>query len=127
MPKRGRPWKTICKHGHNLSETRRQNKAGNFYCSTCRKDRERQDRLRYLYGENATPALYDELYDQQGGRCAICGAPPNGRRLGLDHDHDTGEIRGLLCVNCNSAIGKLCEEPALFEIAVVYLTRGRSG
>ena len=41
---------------------------------------------------------------EQGGGCAICGAPPKTRRLHVDHDHKTGEIRGLLCYRCNKAL-----------------------
>ena len=40
----------------------------------------------------------------------------------VDHDHATGEIRGLLCVNCNSAIGKLRDDPILLQRATCYLT-----
>jgi hypothetical protein len=49
----------------------------------------------------ATPAKYLELKEEQGGVCAICGNHPNKRELALDHNHETGEIRGLLCYRCN--------------------------
>lgn len=54
---------------------------------------------------------YNELYKQfrklQNGCCAICGKPEEqeGRRLALDHDHQTGVVRGLLCYRCNSGLG----------------------
>jgi hypothetical protein len=44
---------------------------------------------------------YDELLELQGGVCAICGAKPGTRRLHIDHDHKTMELRGLLCHRCN--------------------------
>jgi recombination endonuclease VII len=44
---------------------------------------------------------YDELLELQRGRCAICGAEPGTRRLNIDHDHRTMELRGLLCHSCN--------------------------
>jgi len=47
---------------------------------------------------------YDALLKHQGGGCAICGRPPKKRRLDMDHDHRTMEIRGLLCVRCNRAL-----------------------
>ena len=46
-----------------------------------------------------------QLYQSQNGRCAICDAPPNGRRLSLDHDHKTGRPREFLCCKCNTAVG----------------------
>lgn len=53
---------------------------------------------------------YDELFDGQGGVCAICGGSnPDGRRLAVDHDHETGEIRGLLCYRCNRYIVGIIE------------------
>src|SRR5438094_9480440 len=45
---------------------------------------------------------YEEMLAKQGGVCAICGAPPpEGTSLHVDHDHETGEVRGLLCFPCN--------------------------
>ena len=44
---------------------------------------------------------YDQMFEQQNGVCAICRKIPVGRRLGIDHNHKTGKIRGLLCNHCN--------------------------
>ena len=54
---------------------------------------------------------YWMLYEGQGGRCCICRVA-NGttKRLAVDHDHDTGEVRGLLCGPCNITIGRLREQ-----------------
>jgi len=51
---------------------------------------------------------YERLLAQQGGRCAICGADkPSAKRqnFAVDHDHVTGQVRGLLCIRCNSHLG----------------------
>lgn len=65
-----------------------------------------------------TVAQYDELLKAQGGVCAICKRPEsilhhgkNNQVLAVDHDHDTGAIRGLLCFGCNIGLGRL--EPYL--------------
>lgn len=58
--------------------------------------------LRNKYG--ITEAQYSALYDAQGGRCAVCGCIPN-ERLAVDHDHETGVVRGLLCRRCNLELG----------------------
>jgi hypothetical protein len=54
-----------------------------------------------------TQEQYEEMLSEQNGGCAICGITEatNGRRLAVDHDHQTGEVRGLLCNNCNVAVG----------------------
>lgn len=61
----------------------------------------------------------------QNGGCAICVAKqagrPGARRLIVDHDHVTGEIRGLLCHRCNAAIGLLNDDADLVAKAVTYL------
>jgi hypothetical protein len=80
-----------------------------------------------------TVADYDALLKRQGGVCAICGKDePNahGRtgkqfRLAVDHCHDTGQVRGLLCQKCNRAIGLLGDDPVLMRKAISYLLRAR--
>jgi hypothetical protein len=60
-----------------------------------------------IYG--ATPEIYEELEKKQDGNCAICGIRRlrgKDRYLHLDHNHKTGEIRGLLCYICNTTLGK---------------------
>jgi hypothetical protein len=61
-----------------------------------------------------------------GNRCEICGDLVG--RLVVDHNHATGEVRGILCTNCNSGIGKLKDSPSVLEAAIAYLTsRGHYG
>lgn len=56
-----------------------------------------------------TQEEYEALREEQQGRCAICLNAPSGRftALAVDHNHETGRIRGLLCNNCNRALGLL--------------------
>lgn len=44
-------------------------------------------------------------------------------QLAVDHNHKTGKVRGLLCRRCNQALGKLEDDPALFEAAATYLRK----
>lgn len=79
----------------------------------------RQQALR-KYG--LRPEDYDTLLDNQNGVCAICSEPPKpGRRLAVDHDHTTGEVRGLLCSPCNTALGLFKDRIRLLAAAIVYL------
>lgn len=66
---------------------------------------------------------YQHLFELQGGVCAICQSPENGRyaHLSVDHNHDTGKIRGLLCNNCNRGIGLLRDNPELIRKAAQYV------
>jgi hypothetical protein len=64
---------------------------------------------------------YDKMLERQGGVCATCGKPPNGRRLHVDHDHRTGKIRGLLCHGCNVALGSVDDNPSILQRLIEYL------
>lgn len=72
-------------------------------------------------------AEYAELHQGQGGVCAICKKPETATRngkvksLAVDHCHSTGRIRGLLCADCNTGIGKLKEDKNIFLAAIQYL------
>lgn len=70
-----------------------------------------------------TTEEYNRLYDDQDGRCAICRQPEDIRSLSIDHNHKTGKVRGLLCRNCNSAIGLLKDSPARVGRAYKYLKK----
>jgi hypothetical protein len=81
----------------------------------------RENMLRYTYG--ITQAEVDALIEAQGGLCAICGGERNGpgTRLHIDHCHDTGKVRGMLCAKCNTAIGLLDNDPDRAELVARYL------
>jgi len=65
---------------------------------------------------------YDNMLEDQGGCCAICkSTDPLGSRFVVDHNHDTGDVRGLLCKNCNTGIGLLKDSPEVLVSAVDYL------
>jgi hypothetical protein len=88
-----------------------------------RPDRKLADRAGHLKRKfGLTLEQYDQLLASQGGGCAICGAPPEpNTSLHIDHDHDTGAVRGLLCVRCNNALGQLREDSDLVRAAASYL------
>lgn len=97
------------------------------WCKACfkkyrGKDRRLDANLRYRY-DGFTLVEYDAMLEGQGGCCAICGKTPaeNNRRLATDHNHETGEVRGLLCDNCNRALGLLQDSPEVCRRAMLYL------
>ena len=94
------------------------------------KDGRRSAKLKYNYG--ITVEDYERMVEAQGGVCAICGkssqeANPGHwkERLAVDHCHETGKVRGLLCNNCNAGIGHLgSESVALAAAAYLRLHSG---
>jgi len=80
----------------------------------------RRYHLKKKYG--LTVEQYDEMLLAQGGGCAICGRPPRPDiALYVDHDHATGQVRGLSCFRCNNALGDFNDDPALLASAAAYL------
>jgi len=109
-----------------------------YCCERCRKKAEQkrynkkhghkrkpQSRRKYalmkMYG--ITPDDYKKMFVEQEGCCAICGIHQQELkvRLAVDHNHDTGEVRGLLCRPCNTAIGLLKEDKENLLAAIRYL------
>lgn len=83
-----------------------------------------EHRLR-KYG--VTREEFDRMLKEQDGKCAICKTFEPGPRalstLQVDHDHETGKVRGLLCQACNTLIGKAREDVTILMAAALYLTR----
>ena len=86
---------------------------------------------KHKYG--ITQDEYERLFAEQDGRCAICREAETtkdrtGRvraRLSIDHDHETGRIRGLLCHHCNAALGHAKESEYRLRDMAAYLERAR--
>ena len=84
------------------------------YCKACR----RNIHVKRFY--KLTPEQYAKMKADQANRCAICGNEPTNHELPVDHDHLTGEVRGLLCVSCNRALGYI-ENGDWLKSALAYL------
>ena len=87
-------------------------------------ERERASAIRCLYGIELVD--YERLANAQGGVCAICGVEIPlvwGAGGSVDHDHDTGDVRGILCSNCNAGLGMFGDDPEIIRSAAMYLER----
>lgn len=84
-----------------------------------KKERVLDNRLRSMY--NISLPVYRKMVEDQHGLCAICGEKQDGRQLAVDHDHATGKVRRLLCVNCNIGLGYFKDRPELLDAASTYL------
>lgn len=86
--------------------------------------RQREQRRRRQALKNSDMDYYG-LLESQGGGCAICHVVPNGRQHHIDHDHESGIIRGLLCGPCNMALGLFKDDHTRLEAAINYLQQAR--
>jgi hypothetical protein len=89
----------------------------------------RNHRIKKTY--NLTESQYAEWVVKQGGCCGICGKEPSGewhgdRMLNVDHNHETGAVRGLLCNQCNRALGLFGDSAARLQEAINYLERSNT-
>ncbi|MDX1032810.1 hypothetical protein GOL82_16345 [Sinorhizobium medicae] len=102
------------------------------YCADCANEKQRKSRsgvprdpdmrrkhlLKQRYG--LTPEAYDALFASQEGKCAICLEVPE--RPCVDHSHETGQVRGILCHHCNIRLPAV-ENDTYRTSAVAYLER----
>lgn len=77
----------------------------------------RENYLKKTYSLNQEE--YTAMVDQVGGRCEICKREES--NLHIDHDHTTGKIRGLLCLLCNTGLGKFRDNKEILREAIRYL------
>lgn len=85
---------------------------------------QRRQKLRIKYG--ITPEQYDKMLDAQAGKCLLC--QRSDLPLAVDHCHDTGRIRGLLCLPCNGSLGWVermlrAKETPWITAAMAYLEK----
>lgn len=104
------------------------------YCKPCLKGRRRvayaadakaREAARFAHKLRAygmSREAYERLEGEQWGRCAICGELPSTTHgLCVDHDHEMGKVRGLLCNNCNAGLGYFGDSADVLRAAAAYL------
>lgn len=106
---------------HKCVEQRREYARKAYY------SRNQAKRLSAVYG--LTDGQYEEILAAQGGGCAICGSTKccdkDDRRMAVDHCHETGVVRGLLCRKCNLGLGFFGDSVETLLAAALYLERSR--
>lgn len=84
--------------------------------------RQRESKYKNNYGISIDQ--FNDMHSAQGGVCAICGKEStDGKSLHVDHCHDTGSVRGLLCNRCNPALGALGDSVEMLSKAIRYLEK----
>ena len=86
-------------------------------------ERTRNNDLKRNYG--ITLQEHQEMYENQNGHCAICKKEGDGKwkKLCVDHDHETGKVRQLLCRRCNMVLGQVYDNISLLEEHIKYLQK----
>jgi hypothetical protein len=117
-----------------MSEARAYDKSGQPFCRLCKNitasERRKKDLAKFRqrdtlfnikknYGLNEVE--YNTLVSKANNQCMICKSPPMRTKLSVDHCHTTKKVRGLLCHNCNIAIGLFKDNTELLEQAIKYL------
>lgn len=114
------------------SETEREQKADYMRrWNIANVEKVRDSALRKMYGISLS--TYKQMLDAQDGKCAICKKEEfvvdrktdKVRELAVDHCHDTGTVRGLLCTNCNRGIGHFKDDAELLREAIYYLDKNQ--
>lgn len=121
-----------CNTTKPLSEFHKKAGRKDGHSSTCKacvnnrtrpydKDADKDRKLRKAYG--ITLQEYNEILESQGGVCAICGGTESakGRMMAVDHCHETGTIRGILCSHCNRGLGFFRDNIDSLQSAIKYL------
>lgn len=92
-----------------------------------RKARRRDKRARRIISVESVYGLLEQEYlekiREQENLCAICHKKDEGKVLCIDHNHKSGEVRGLLCHNCNIGLGNFKDNPEILEAAIGYLKK----
>lgn len=117
----------LCKEAFPATQFNKDKNGGLGVGNECKKclsehrvrDPEHEQRLMRRRVYNIDNEGYERLQKAQGGTCAICKDPE--RKLVIDHCHTTDLVRGLLCSQCNSALGLFKDDPKLLQAATDYL------
>lgn len=114
----GTKWCPECQKYLALRNFKRSGKAS--YCKDCQAHVYYRSYVKRTYG--ITIEQYYAILDHQGGGCAICNRKLKTKKYAVDHNHKTGEVRGLLCGPCNNRIlGSARDSPEILRRAADYL------
>ena len=117
--------RTCCKHGHEYTDDSfaiSKDSRGCFYrrCKICSRLRTKAAHQFAYYG--ITGAQRDAMFVAQGSCCAVCKSKEHGGRgWNTDHDHATKQVRGILCHDCNLALGNVKDSVEILKSLIKYL------
>ena len=121
-----------CKRGHDPSLYVPMPGSGVYVCLGCKRENCAKYRSKNRKTINLNNRVgryeitiedYENMFTLQNGCCAICGIPIKKENCRIDHSHETGKVRGLLCISCNTGIGLMQDSPLVLMKAFEYLNK----
>ena len=117
----------ILKHVSKYYPTKMNKEGLQYHCKVCENKNYKERATLRRYG--LSYKKYEEMVKSQNNKCLICGKEGGseenfGKQLGVDHDHQTDNIRGLLCYTCNMGLGYFKDNIEYLNIAIEYLKKG---
>ena len=118
-----------CKRGH-APELYKKLPSGVYVCLGCKREngfKYREANRKRINLQNRVDRYsisvedFEAFFQKQNGCCAVCSVPIDKARCRIDHDHQSGKVRGLLCTSCNTGIGLLKDSLVILENAARYL------
>lgn len=121
---------THCRNGHEYTEENSYFSPGGVrWCRLCRQQRAVEYSLNRKYG--LSTLAFEKLLNAQNGQCAVCqellDKASTMRDPTVDHDHNTGKIRGILCRRCNQGLGQFHDSTVVLRAAIAYLENPNPG
>jgi hypothetical protein len=122
----GRPvsWCKACSKKDALRRYEKDKEAWNIRSRNWKRAHKLRNKEYYLiYAYGITLEDYNKMFEEQQGCCAICGRHQSElkRALAVDHSHETGKVRGLLCGKCNHALGNVNDDISILLSMIEYL------
>ncbi len=111
------------RHWHRDNNDRSRSLANARYAKKPPEKKKEQNRRNRVGAYGLTLEAFQAMERGQNGCCAICARPPTKGNLNVDHCHETGRVRGLLCKPCNTALGALGDNAEGLRRALTYLTQ----
>jgi hypothetical protein len=113
-----------CKQFKSLDQYYNNKSAKTSICKECSHKRSiKYHKSTYRYAKyGITKELFDEMFEDQNGKCLICTTELQ-NEIHIDHDHKTGDVRGILCGKCNKGLGLFDDDVNYLTNAIKYLTK----
>jgi len=106
---------------HEMQQLNVRRGVPKYYCTPCSSEYRKWSNIRRRY--KITKEEYEQIVENQKNKCVLCEEDMADKKAVVDHCHTSGEVRGILCNNCNALIGFSKEEVTILRNAISYLKK----